>query len=94
MGTIAIYDCGCVVSRPTDQNCKSYGTRWRVYTTAIHVIMKCRDCGKMHHFELRRPGMQVGFYGPKEDIEQVKEEIKSEERTWLSKKNKQLKSLE
>jgi hypothetical protein len=45
-----IYDCGCVVGRPQNQHCKSYGTRWRAYLTTQFVILKCRDCGKYHKF--------------------------------------------
>lgn len=55
---ISIFDCGCVPSRPKEQTCNSYGTRWRAYLTlnnegnAIKVLLKCRDCGRIRHFAL------------------------------------------
>ena len=58
MGTINIYDCGCVVSRPRTATCNTYGTRWRVYTTMgmsstlLKIVLKCRDCGRVRHFVL------------------------------------------
>lgn len=58
MTTINIYDCGCVSSRPKEQSCRAYGTRWRVYTSigkdgnAVKIILRCRDCGRIRHFTL------------------------------------------
>lgn len=66
-----IFDCGCRPGRPKDVSCKSYGTRFRVYTTSTHVILKCRDCGRMFHFELRRPGVQITIFGTPESITEV-----------------------
>lgn len=59
MGTrIQIFDCGCCVSRPKEQSCTSYGTRWRVYISTdktgkiLKILLKCRDCGRLRHFAL------------------------------------------
>lgn len=58
MVTVSIYDCGCVITRPKEQSCRSYGTRWRVYIAinkgdvAGKIMLKCRDCGRMRHFVL------------------------------------------
>lgn len=58
MGTINIFDCGCVETRPKEQSCRSYGSRWRVYiaidknTVPVKLILRCRDCGKVRHFIL------------------------------------------
>lgn len=55
---IIIYDCGCVPTRPKEQSCRSFGTRWRIYTSldqngmAIKLILRCRDCGRIRHFVL------------------------------------------
>lgn len=56
---IEIFDCGCVINRPKEASCKSYGTRFRIYTSinkdgvAIKLLLKCRDCGRMRHFVLQ-----------------------------------------
>jgi len=80
LGTINIYDCGCVQSRPREQSCKNFGTRWRVYVTKLHIILKCRDCGRLHHFELRRPGIQVMMFGVVEELTQEEKDEESEEK--------------
>lgn len=76
MVTIQIYDCGCVESRPKNQHCKSYGTRWRNYLglnyegQATKIIMKCRDCGRVRHFILlntKQPS--IIQYGTKDEEE-------------------------
>ena len=63
----AIYDCGCVPSRPKDQSCKMYGTRWRVYVAVSQINLKCRDCGRMHVFVLQKSGAQMIRYMDKEE---------------------------
>lgn len=65
--SIFIYDCGCVISRPKDPSCRSYGTRWRVFLTSKCIKLKCRDCGRIHSFDLLKPGVQrIGFEGAEE----------------------------
>jgi len=67
MVTISIYDCGCVPSRPKEQSCRTYGTRWRVYTTIGKIVLKCRDCGRVRHFLLKGNNNPVLIqYGEKE----------------------------
>lgn len=70
-----IYDCGCVNGRPKDQHCRMFGTRWRAYLTNIHVILKCRDCGRMHQFELRRGGVALTTYEAAEEITDQEREL-------------------
>ena len=65
-----IYDCGCVVSRPKETSCKSYGTRWRVYISTKFVILKCRDCARRHHFQLLKPEVQMIQMGNREELEE------------------------
>jgi hypothetical protein len=59
LSKISIYDCGCVISRPKVSTCKTYGTRWKVFITSYTIRLKCRDCGRVHNFELRRNGVQT-----------------------------------
>ena len=72
---IEIYDCGCVVSRPKESSCKSYGTRWRIYVAvtkdevAAKLLLKCRDCGRMRHFVLSGNNPAIVQFGPKEEID-------------------------
>lgn len=66
---IWIYDCGCVASRPKEQSCKSFGTRWRVYLTPKSLRLKCRDCGRMHFFELAKAGVQITRFEGKEEMD-------------------------
>jgi hypothetical protein len=62
-----IYDCGCVVNRPKEASCKAFGTRWRVYISRNFIILKCRDCGRRHKFQLVRNGVQMIQFGLKEE---------------------------
>lgn len=59
----SVYDCGCVPSRPQDSSCKNYGTRWRAFRTPYKVILRCRDCGKSHVFEVTEPKMDIQYFG-------------------------------
>jgi hypothetical protein len=61
--TIFIYDCGCVPSRPTENTCKSYGTRWRVYKTPTKIILRCRDCRKKHIFNIVQTKLEIQLFG-------------------------------
>lgn len=54
MDRIIIFDCGCVPSRPKEQSCNTYGTRWRAYITPTMVMLRCRDCGKRYNFKINR----------------------------------------
>ena len=54
----SIYDCGCVISRPKNPMCKTYGTRWKVYLGVGVITLRCRDCGRLHQFSLNRSGVQ------------------------------------
>ncbi len=67
---ISIYDCGCVSTRPKDPSVKSYGTRWRAYITRLAVKLKCRDCGRVHTFELKKEGVQMIKFGDKNSEEE------------------------
>lgn len=60
--TIQIYDCGCVPSRPKEQSCRSYGTRWRVYMTAKSMKLRCLDCNRLRSFDLIPMGPQTIRY--------------------------------
>lgn len=91
--TMIVYDCGCVESRPRVITCKSFGTRWRAYTSEQHVILKCRDCGRMQHFELRRPGVQVTMFGNQEP-ETIEEKFGIVEEVLKATKEQQAKILE
>jgi uncharacterized protein CbrC (UPF0167 family) len=75
MATKKIYDCGCT-SRPQEQSCKTYGTRWRVLVAldfdgnATKLLLRCRDCGNTRHFNLLGRNNPVLIqYGNKEDEE-------------------------
>lgn len=61
-GTKSIYDCGCVKTRPKEQSCKTYGTRWRAYITTRHLILRCRDCARVHEFELLKHSVERTNY--------------------------------
>ena len=63
MGTINIYDCGCVLSRPHLSSCNNYGTRWRAYLTKGHIKLRCRDCGKIHTFEFIKVKLESEKHG-------------------------------
>lgn len=63
-----IYDCGCIPSRPKETSCNSYGTRWRVYESKHYIILRCRDCGRLHHFQLLKTGVQVVQMGDKNEL--------------------------
>lgn len=72
MAKIQIYDCGCVATRPKDPSCATYGTRFRVYHTVNYVMLKCRDCGRIHHFALSKPNVQLIRYTGRETEEDDK----------------------
>jgi len=72
-----IFDCGCCEARPKEQSCKAYGTRWRNYISIneqgipLKILMKCRDCGRMRHFDLNgktNPSI-IQYMGKEEDME-------------------------
>ena len=67
MPTIQIYDCGCVITRPKEASCKTYGTRWRVYVTGLKILLKCRDCGRLRHFVLKVDSPVLVQYTEKEE---------------------------
>jgi len=46
-----MFDCGCIVSRPI--NSKFYACRWKIYRSLNYIVLRCKDCGKMYHFELK-----------------------------------------
>jgi RNase P subunit RPR2 len=52
-----MFDCECVPSRP--ETAKVYATRWKTYRSLNYIVLKCRDCGRMYHFEIRYPGERV-----------------------------------
>lgn len=62
-----MYDCGCVISRPKDS--KYFASRWRIYMSQNMIMLKCKDCGRVHHFELKKPYSSVTSYSYKEDVE-------------------------
>ena len=70
---IEIYDCGCVVTRPKEQSCRSFGTRWRAYTSLskdgsiAKLLLKCRDCGRLRHFVLTGKNPAMIQYMDKEE---------------------------
>ena len=78
MAKIEIYDCGCVKTRPKEQSCKSYGTRWRAYLTIKFVKLKCRDCGRLHSFQLQREGVQTIQWMELKDEEDDEDEMVKE----------------
>ena len=47
-----LFDCGCVSSRP--RSATTYACRWRIYRSLNFLVLKCRDCGRMRYFELKR----------------------------------------
>ena len=55
-----LFDCGCVPSRP--RNATVFACRWRVYRSSGLLVLKCRDCGKMRYFELRRPWEDISQF--------------------------------
>ena len=55
-----LFDCGCVVSRP--KSATVFACRWRAYRSTNLLVLKCRDCGKMRYFELRRPGEDIAQF--------------------------------
>jgi hypothetical protein len=78
---IEIYDCGCVTSRPKEESCRSFGTRWRLYLSlnpsggAIKIICKCRDCGRVRHFELDKSKQNPTLIQYQEVEKDGKEEV-------------------
>ena len=74
--TINIFDCGCVLGRPKEQSCRSYGTRWRVYCSTTpdgrfkKILLKCRDCGRLRHFVLTENNPVLIQYGKIETIDE------------------------
>lgn len=75
MATVNIYDCGCVETRPREQSCRAFGTRWRVYVAIskgllpTKILLKCRDCGRMRHFQLSGINPVMIQYMDKEGVD-------------------------
>jgi hypothetical protein len=55
-----LFDCGCVQSRP--RTATVFACRWRVYRSLNFIVLKCRDCGRVRHFALRRVDEEVCGY--------------------------------
>jgi hypothetical protein len=64
---IMIFDCGCVPSRPQEESCHSYGTRWRAYVTKGKILLKCRDCGRIRHFVVTSTSPVLIQYSAREE---------------------------
>ena len=62
-----MFDCGCVTTRPRDS--KYFASRWRIYMSMNMIMLKCKDCGRVHHFELKKPYSVITSYSCREAVE-------------------------